>query len=100
MSSDDRGQYLAPSEIEMIHRLLEAGLRKPPASPALSCEAAKLLIRNFQEGVTNESELRLVLDRYIWIWCGGWGPKPHLSNRGLHLTDDAYATSGDEHRLH
>ncbi|MDH6234527.1 hypothetical protein M2281_005145 [Mesorhizobium soli] len=67
MSSGSHQQYLSPSDIEMIERVLQAGLRKPSASPALSCEAAKLLIRKFQEGVTDEADLTLVLDRHFWV---------------------------------
>jgi hypothetical protein len=67
MSSGSHQQYLAPSDIEMIERVLQAGLRSPSASPALCCEAAKLLIRKFQEGVTNEADLTVVLDRHFWV---------------------------------
>ena len=58
--------YLTGADLEKIKRVLAAsGERLPQSGSPLDSEAAKYLMRMFQEGVTDERALAEALDQFI-----------------------------------
>ncbi|MEP9400012.1 hypothetical protein [Mesorhizobium sp. KR2-14] len=78
MCSDSHQQYLTSSDMAMLERVLaHPELLKPTDGPALQDGAAKYLIRKYQEGLTDEGELTLALDRYVRVWRAWWSRPQH-----------------------
>jgi hypothetical protein len=59
-------QFLTPPDMAMIERILtEAGLRHVDKGSTMESDAARFLTHQFQEGVTDEPGLRLMLEKYL-----------------------------------
>ena len=93
MSCDSHRQYLAPSDMAMLERVLaHPGLRQSSGNPAPGCGAAKFVIRKFQEGMTDEGALTVALDRYLrTLWA--WRSRPHYSD-GSSQAQDWHCSGG------
>jgi hypothetical protein len=77
MSCDSHRQYLVPSDMMMIERVLaHSNLRQSPDQVGLSSGAARFLIRKFQEGMTDEDALAVALDRHLQM-LRTWQSSPH-----------------------
>jgi len=77
MSCDSHRQYFEPSDMTMIERVLaHPDLRQLSDNVALGCGAAKFLVRKFQEGMTEEDDLTVALDRYLRI-VRTWRSRQH-----------------------
>lgn len=88
MSCDNHRQYLVPSDMAMIERILAHFDLQQSSSDnlALNRGAAKFLIRKFQEGMTEEGALTVVLDRYLRV-LRAWRSKPRCSDGSSHAQD-------------
>ncbi|MEP9400112.1 hypothetical protein [Mesorhizobium sp. KR2-14] len=66
MSSNNHQQYLGPDDMALIERVLaKAGFRKSTVCSTISSDAARFLVGEFQDGVTQQLELALSLDQYM-----------------------------------
>lgn len=88
MSCDSHRHYLVPSDMAMIERVLaHPDLRQSlNLGAALDCGAARFLIRKFQEGMTDEGDLTVALDRYLRI-LQAWRARPHCGDGSSHAKD-------------
>jgi hypothetical protein len=59
-------QYLTSDDMAKIERVLtQAGFHKSETASGMDKDAASFLAREFQDGVTNEADLALSLERYL-----------------------------------
>lgn len=86
MSCDSHRHYLVPSDMAMIERVLAHPDLRQSSNPAPGCDAAKFLIRKFQEGMTEEGALTVARDRYLRI-LRAWRSKLHCSDGSSHAQD-------------
>ncbi|MEP9374951.1 hypothetical protein [Mesorhizobium sp. KR1-2] len=59
-------QYLTSDDLAMIQRVLaKAGFCTSKTAPGIDREAARYLMRQFQDGLTDEAELTRALDHHL-----------------------------------
>ncbi|MEP9374478.1 hypothetical protein [Mesorhizobium sp. KR1-2] len=60
-------QYLTSHDLAMIQRVLaKAGFGSSKSEPGVDREAARYLMNQFQDGMTDEAELTRALDHHLW----------------------------------
>lgn len=84
MSCDNHQHYLMPSDLVMIECVLAHF--DPQQSSSDNLDAAKFLVRKFQEGTTEEVALTEALDRYLRI-LRAWRSKPPCSDDSSQVHD-------------